>query len=122
MDRILGNIGTTVLDWSYKTDCCGGSFALSETDVVLTLTHKILENAKAVGANVIAVACPLCHTNLDTRQREVEAKYGTQYGIPILYFTQLMGLAMGIDPRQLELQKHLVSTEPVFNPPLTTPV
>ncbi len=115
MDRLLETIGIPVLDWSYKTDCCGGSFALSETDAVLTLTHKILENAKAVGANAIAVACPLCHTNLDTRQSEVEAKYETQYGIPILYFTQLMGLAMGVEPKQLGLQKHLVSTESVVS-------
>ncbi|MFC1525110.1 CoB--CoM heterodisulfide reductase iron-sulfur subunit B family protein [Planctomycetota bacterium] len=115
MDKVLDAMKIPVLDWSYKTDCCGGSFALSETDAVLTLTHKILENAKAVGANAIAVACPLCHANLDTRQTEIEAKYETQYGIPILYFTQLMGLALGVESQQLGLNKHLVSTEAVLN-------
>ena len=111
MDRILEAVGISTLDWSYKTDCCGGIFALSETDAVLTLTNKILENAKAVGANAIAVACPLCHSNLDGRQIEIEAKYETQYGIPILYFTQLIGLALGTEAKQLGLFKHLVSTE-----------
>jgi heterodisulfide reductase subunit B len=116
MDRVLEKVGTTVLDWSYKTDCCGTAFALmGETDVVLTLTQKILENAMAVGAHAIAVACPLCHVNLDTRQKAIEEKYQTDYGIPILYFTQLMGLAFGIEPQKLELSKHFVSTEPILD-------
>jgi heterodisulfide reductase subunit B len=116
MDRVLEKVGATVLDWSYKTDCCGTAFALmGETDVVLTLTQKILENAMAVGAHAIAVACPLCHVNLDTRQKAIEEKYQTDYGIPILYFTQLMGLAFGIEPQKLELSKHFVSPEPVLN-------
>jgi len=114
MDKLLDKCGATVLDWSYKTDCCGATFALTETDAVLTLTQKILENAKAVGANAIAVACPLCHANLDTRQTEIETKYNTQYGIPILYFTQVMGLAFGIEPKKLGMLKHLVPTEPVL--------
>jgi len=120
MDRLLDTIGIPVLDWSYKTDCCGGSFALSETDAVLTLTNKILENAKAVGANAIAVACPLCHANLDTRQTEIEEKYQTQYGIPLFYFTQLMGLAFGIEPKVLGLHKHLVNPEPVLSSIVTS--
>lgn len=116
MDRILEKVGATVLDWSYKTDCCGTAFALmGETDVVLTLTQKILEHALAVGADAIAVACPLCHANLDMRQKETEAKYQTDYEIPILYFTQLMGLAFGIGPQKLELTKHFVSPEPVLD-------
>jgi heterodisulfide reductase subunit B len=116
MDRILKTVGATVLDWSYKTDCCGTAFALlGETDVVLTLTQKILENALAVGADAIAVACPLCHANLDTRQKAIDEKYQTNYGIPILYFTQLMGLAFAIEPQKLELSKHFVSPEPILD-------
>jgi heterodisulfide reductase subunit B len=114
MDRILDRCGATVLDWSYKTDCCGATFSLTETDAVLRLTNKILENAKAVGANAIAVACPLCHANLDTRQTEIETKYNAQYGIPILYFSQIMGLAFGVEPAELGMNKHLVPTEPVL--------
>lgn len=113
MDRVITKCGVNVLDWSYKTDCCGATFSLTETDAVIDLTYKILENAKAVGADAIAVACPLCHANLDTRQAEVEAKYGTRFDIPILYFTQVIGLAFGVDPKKLGLGKHLVSTESV---------
>lgn len=112
MDKILENVGIEVLDWSYKTDCCGAAFALSETDAVLTLTQKILKNAVEVGANAIAVACPLCHANLDTRQTDINAKYNTNYNIPIYYFTQLMGLAFGYSPKELGVNKHL--TQPVL--------
>ena len=75
MERILGALGMATLDWSYKTDCCGASFALTRTDIVLKLSHEILEGAKSVGADAIVVACPLCHINLDTRQEEIERIY-----------------------------------------------
>jgi len=107
MDKVLGDVGYEILDWSYKTDCCGASFALSETDAVLTLTQKILKNAQEVGADAIAVACPLCHANLDTRQTDINAKYNTTYNIPIYYFTQLMGLAFGFNQKELGITKHL---------------
>ncbi|MFZ2146140.1 MAG: CoB--CoM heterodisulfide reductase iron-sulfur subunit B family protein [Sedimentisphaerales bacterium] len=115
MDELLRSLGIATLDWSYKTECCGGAFAMTRTDVVLKLTHDILEEAKAVGANAIAVACPLCHVNLDTRQAEVEKEYGAQYGLPIFYFTQLMALAFGIPQDKLGLQKHFVSADELLS-------
>lgn len=115
MDQVLGSMGITTLDWSCKTDCCGGSLSLSRTDVVLKLTNDILAEAKAVGANAIAVACPLCHANLDTRQEEVEKEYGVHYGLPIFYFTQLMGLVLGIPADKLGLHKHFVSTDELLS-------
>ena len=115
MDELLRSMGITTLDWSYKTDCCGGSLAMTRTDVVLKLTHDILEEAKAVGANAIAVACPLCHINLDTRQEEIEQKYGVKYGLPVFYFTQLMALAMGVPSDKLGLKKHFVGTDELLS-------
>ena len=111
MDRVLRALGITTLDWSYKTDCCGASFALTRTDIVLKLSHDILEGAKSVGAEAIVVACPLCQANLDTRQKEIERTYGTDYNLPILYFTQLMGISFGLSPRELLLRKHFVDAE-----------
>jgi heterodisulfide reductase subunit B len=111
MDNLLRSIGIITLDWSYKTECCGGALAMTRTDVVLKLTHDILEEAVAVGANAIAVACPLCHVNLDTRQEEVEKEYNVRYGVPIFYFTQLMGLVFGIGADKLGLKKHFVSAD-----------
>jgi heterodisulfide reductase subunit B len=115
MDELLGSMGITTLDWSYKTDCCGGSLAMTRTDVVLKLTNEILEDAKAVGANAIAVACPLCHINLDTRQEEIEKEYGVKYGLPVFYFTQLMALAMGVPSDKLGLKKHFVGTDELLS-------
>jgi heterodisulfide reductase subunit B len=111
MDRVLRALGIATLDWSYKTDCCGAAFALTRTDIVLKLSHDILEGAKSVGADAIAVACPLCHTNLDTRQEEIEKTYGADYKLPILYFTQLMGISFGLSSQELLLEKHLVSPQ-----------
>ena len=115
MDDLLRSLGITTLDWSYKTDCCGGALAMTRTDVVLKLTRDILDEAKAVGANAIAVACPLCHVNLDTRQEEVEKEYGTSYGLPVFYFTQLMALAFGVPPDELGLRKHFISAEKLLS-------
>ena len=115
MDELLRSMGISTLDWSYKTECCGGALAMTRTDVVLKLTRDILEEAKTVGANAIAVACPLCHVNLDTRQEEVEQEYGVKYGLPIFYFTQLVALAMGVPAGELGLKKHFVGTDELLS-------
>lgn len=107
MDNVLRKFGVSTIDWSFKTDCCGASFGLSSPDLVVKLTRKILDNAIELGADAIAVACPLCHANLDTRQGEI----GLKREIPIFYFTQLMGLAMGLDPADLAVRNHLTNTE-----------
>ena len=114
MDKILHAVGVPTLDWSYKTDCCGASFALTRTDIVLKLSHDILEGAKSVGADAIVVACPMCHSNLDTREEEIEEKYQVAYHLPIIYFTQLLGLAFDIPAEKLLLKSHLVDTEDVL--------
>ena len=87
---------------------------MTKTEIVLKLSRDILEAAKSVGADAIAVACPMCQANLDTRQEEIEEKYQTTYHLPILYFTQLMGLAFDILEEKLLLKSHLVDTEDVL--------
>jgi heterodisulfide reductase subunit B len=108
MDHLVEALGATALDWSYKTDCCGATLALSKRELALELSAKILQDAKAVGADLVAVACPLCHVNLDLRQGEM----GLGFRLPILYITQLVGLSMGI--RRLGLEKHLVDPRGVL--------
>jgi heterodisulfide reductase subunit B len=97
MDKIITALGVSCLPWSYKTDCCGASLALTRTDITLKLVHRLFEMALEAGAECMVVACSLCHANLDTRQQEIADKYGKEYYIPIFYFTELMGLAMGHD-------------------------
>ena len=114
MDRVLGSAGISTVSWNFKTMCCGAAFSLTETEVVHKLSADILDEAVAAGANAIAVACPLCHANLDLRQAEIEEKLGRKFGMPIFYFTQLMGLAMGIPGDELGLQKHMVDAAPLL--------
>lgn len=108
MDRVLRAAGAETLDWDFKTMCCGAAFSVSETELVYKLTGDILEEALKVGANAIAVACPMCHSNLDLRQEEIEEKAGKEYGLPVLYFTQVIGLSMGIPAGDLGIDKHMV--------------
>ena len=110
MDNIMEALGAESLDWNYKTACCGGSLALSEMDMVLGMLGKIVDEARAVGADAIVVACPLCHANLDMRQNLLNLDGPP---IPIIYLTELMGLAFGLSPKELGLNKHIVSTKPI---------
>jgi len=114
MDRLMKTVGITPLDWSYKTRCCGVSLGISQLPIALELSRKILKNAKGVGADAIVVACPLCHVNLDARQKQIEEEFKETFQMPILYFTQLMGLAFGLKAEELGLEKHFVDPVPVL--------
>jgi heterodisulfide reductase subunit B len=107
MESVMEALGAEPVDWNMKTFCCGASFALTQTYVVLELTRKILADAESVGTDVISVGCPLCHANLDGRQQQINDKFGTNFNIPIFYFTELMGLAFGIEAKDLGVFKHL---------------
>lgn len=110
MEDLLAAAGADPLDWNMRTFCCGASTALTQPELVHDLTNKILVDAEAVGAEVIAVGCPLCHANLDGRQAEINVKYGTDHRIPVLYFTELLGLALGMLGKELGLSQHLTDT------------
>ncbi len=108
MDRLVGAMGAQSLEWPCKTDCCGGGLSISRTDVVLQLTESILEMAKSVEADCIAVSCPMCQVNLDLRQQDIKKHTGKDYQIPIVYITQLLGLSLGLSPAELGLDKLIV--------------
>ncbi len=107
MDRLVARLGAQALDWPFKTECCGGGLAMTRTDIVLELSRRLLRMARDVGADAIAVACPVCHSNLDARQGQIKAKFGDDFRLPILYVTELMGLAFGFSPKELMIDKHL---------------
>ncbi|NIA12758.1 MAG: heterodisulfide reductase subunit B [Nitrospiraceae bacterium] len=108
MDHIVGALGVEALDWSYKTDCCGASLFLTAESASSRLVSKILRDAEAQGADCIVVACPMCHNNLDTKQAEIRAEHGIGRAIPIVFVTQLMGLAYGLGERELKLAHSFV--------------
>ncbi|HTY09537.1 MAG TPA: CoB--CoM heterodisulfide reductase iron-sulfur subunit B family protein [Bacteroidota bacterium] len=108
MDDLMRRIGATPLDWAMKTECCGASFSITRTDIVGDLGGRILEDAAARGAEAVIVACPMCHSNLDMRRKEIERATGKKFGVPILYVTQAIGIALGLDAQALGLQRHFV--------------
>jgi heterodisulfide reductase subunit B len=114
MERLMEKLGAEPVDWSFKTECCGANLVLSRADIVLRLVNAILEDARSAGADCIAVACPLCHSNLDMRQGQVEKRYGVQYNLPILFFTQLLGLALGLDEKTLGFKHQVVDPRPML--------
>jgi heterodisulfide reductase subunit B len=108
LEALITTLGAEPVDWPYKTECCGGSLALTRTKVILKLCHDILQMAADAGADCLMVACPLCQSSLDLRQPQVNRAYGTDLNLPIVYFTQLVGLAMGLEPSGLGLNKLVV--------------
>ncbi|MGC8492075.1 MAG: CoB--CoM heterodisulfide reductase iron-sulfur subunit B family protein [Syntrophobacteraceae bacterium] len=114
MDEILAALGAEVLDWDFKTECCGSGLALSKTQKVVELSGRLVREAAFQGADAIVVVCQLCQANLDMRQQEIGRLYGTKYRVPIVYLTQLMGVAFGIEAKPLGLNHHLVNPQPVL--------
>ncbi len=110
MDELIAALGADVCDWSYKTTCCGAAHSLTRPDIVLQLSGNIITHARQTGADIIAVACPLCHMNLDARQIQMEI----DEPMPILYFTQLMALAFGLPQKATALHKNLVDPRPLL--------
>lgn len=111
MDRLITILGAEALPWSHKTECCGAGHSTTRPDLARHLLNAIYYSAKAAGAECFAVACPLCFLNLDMRQAEVENRFRVAYGLPVFYFTELMGLAFGYSPKELGLPKHFVNAQ-----------
>jgi heterodisulfide reductase subunit B len=114
MDRLVRLAGAESVDWDYKTECCGAAQGVSNEPVALKLARDILEVASRAGADCLVCACPLCQSNLDARQGHVNRAYGTSLKLPVMYFTQLLGLAFGFDERELGLDTLFVDPRPVI--------
>lgn len=114
LDRLVESLGATATPFPLKARCCGGSLIISEENVALGLVQKLLESASSNGAECIATVCPLCQTNLDVYQKRVNKKFKTNYNLPVLFFTQLMGVAFGIDSRVLGVEKGIVPAQKVL--------
>ncbi len=114
LEKLIASIGGEATHFPLKTRCCGGSLIISEEDIALDLTHKLLESAASNGADCIVTVCPLCQTNLDAYQSRVNKKFKTDYQLPVFFFTQLMGLAFGIPEKELGIKKIIVSAKKVL--------
>ncbi len=106
MELLLNATGAECVDWSFKTECCGASHHVIDPKTARGATERILRNAVANGAEAIATCCPLCWMNLDMRQPQINAEYGTDYHIPVFYFTELVALACGASPSECGIGRH----------------
>ncbi len=111
LDKLIEKLGATVVDFPLKAQCCGKHMTQISEDTALELIRHLLKNAAENGADMIATICPMCQLNLDAYQDAVNARFGTDYHIPIVYFTQLMGLAFGIPAEKLGFGKEIVSSQ-----------
>jgi len=108
LEGLVRLAGAEPIDFPLRLDCCGASLTLPRPDLIYELTGKILSCAHDRGARAIIVSCPMCHSNLDFQQEDTARALGLDFRMPVLYLTQLIGLALGIPPKALGLQRHFV--------------
>lgn len=108
IERMLEALGAEMLDFPLKTACCGAAFGIPKRPLTAQNSGRILELAANLGADAIVTCCPLCQMNLDLRQAQAEKAMGRHFGLPVPYFTQILGLALGIAPQDLGLAKLVV--------------
>ncbi|MCA9932316.1 MAG: CoB--CoM heterodisulfide reductase iron-sulfur subunit B family protein [Ardenticatenaceae bacterium] len=114
LDKLMRTLGANVVDFPMKAHCCGGHMTQISEEVALGLIYRLLKNAADYGADVITTICPMCQLNLDAYQEHVNRYFGTHFKIPILYFTQLMGLAFDMDPLALGFGKEFIDAAPAL--------
>ena len=114
MDDLLDAAGANSVEFPLKTACCGGAHTLSDSDTSTKLVLNILQAAEASGADVIATECPTCHTGLEMHQIRAEKMFGKKTKVKILYFTQLLGLAMELSPRKVGVHENFSESLPML--------
>ncbi len=121
MERLLETLGAEVVDYTLRANCCGGHMTQLDAETAYRMIHYLLYNAAKLEVDALVTACPMCQLNLDAYQGQVNSHFGTDFHIPVLYFTQMMGLAFGLEPEKLGFGQEIVSAERVLekfrNPP-----
>ena len=114
MESLIEAMGGTSVDWSGKVDCCGGMQNMTRTEITIQRSAAVLEMARDAGAECIVVACPMCQTSLDLRQSDMAKQLGKTFNMPVLYITQLLGLALGVSPKELGLDRLIIDPAAVL--------
>lgn len=114
LDRMLLALGAQVQDWPYKTDCCGASHAVPRPDIVFTLVARLYQRALEAGANCLVTGCQMCQANLDLYQEQIAQQLGREVYLPVFYFSELMGLALGHPETGRWLDRHLTNPRPLL--------
>jgi heterodisulfide reductase subunit B len=113
-EDLMSTIGADPVDFTYRLRCCGGSLIITSREAALSLVRDLLQSAVDSEADVIATACPMCQTNLECYQKTVNREFGTDFSIPIMYFTQLLGLSMGLPLKKLGIGTEFVSADRIL--------
>jgi len=110
IETLVKEFGFEPVNWEFRTECCGGGFTVSNAEDVATLVGRIYEDAMLHGADCIVAVCPMCLANLEMRAGEASRKFGRKFELPIVYLTDLLGMAIGMKPSDYGLDKHLSNT------------
>lgn len=110
-DRLIEALGAEVVDYPHRTDCCGGHLSQISPGMGLEMIRRLLDSAERLGADMLATICPMCQMNIDLYQGEVNRRFHTEFKIPIVFFTQLVGLAFGMEAKDLGLGSEVVSAK-----------
>ncbi len=114
MDELMAALGAEIAPFPLKVECCGASFGVARKNMVMKLSGRLLDTAEDVAADAMVTACPLCQMNLDLRQKQVNAATGSRHDMPVFYYTQLIGKALGLGEESLMLKKLIVSPAGAF--------
>jgi heterodisulfide reductase subunit B len=114
MEDLLWSLGAEIVDFSFKQKCCGSYITVNMKKVVADLSYKILENARLSGAEILVTACPLCEYNLGPRQDEIQKHYSEFDLIPVVYFTQIMALAFGLNDEAMAFENNKPDPRPLL--------
>lgn len=114
MDQLMSTLGAQPVDFPHKTECCGSYQTVDNPEIVAELNYQILSSAQACGAEIVTVSCPLCAFNLDQRQEITSKKYLEFKNIPVVYFTQLLALALGGSEKSLRWDLHSIDPKPLL--------
>jgi heterodisulfide reductase subunit B2 len=111
LDWLLKALGAEVIDFPLKTHCCSGHMTQISPNTAFELIRRLISSAEQYQADLMVAVCPMCQMNIDVYQRETNHHFGTNYHMPILFFTQIMGVALGVDPKQLGFGREMVSAQ-----------
>ncbi|MBN1564397.1 MAG: CoB--CoM heterodisulfide reductase iron-sulfur subunit B family protein [Anaerolineae bacterium] len=115
MDKMLEALGAKATPFALKTFCCGGHMTQISEETAFEMIHKIIKNAADGGADAIVTICPMCQLNLDVYQSQANRRFGSSYEIPVLYFTQVIGLALGLKPKDLGFGQEFVDAKSIVS-------
>jgi heterodisulfide reductase subunit B2 len=113
LDDLMVALGATAVDFPHKNECCGAYLAVKAPDVTREMVYTVVRSAQAAGAEALVTNCPLCQFNLDKQQAEMRKTYAGYRPVPVFYFSQLMGLALGLDSQDYGWERHYVDARPL---------